>query len=101
MATESNVLSSCIIDASFDMDEALTLHPNFGHQIAVSDSLVANLPIVSGDGGICSVCMEGFQLGIGGKRVPCGHVHHAACLSSWFSNNNSCPLCRFNISIAK
>ncbi|KAJ9183902.1 hypothetical protein P3X46_007701 [Hevea brasiliensis] len=97
----SNTLLSCLIDVSFDMDEALTLQPNFGHQIAESDSLVADLPTVSADDDVCSVCMERFQSGIGGKQVQCGHVYHAACISSWLSHCNSCPLCRFNISCSK
>ncbi|KAF2285224.1 hypothetical protein GH714_039047 [Hevea brasiliensis] len=76
MATVSNTFSSCIIDVSFDMDEALTLPSNFAHQISESESLVDDmLTVVSDD--VCSVCMEGFQSGVGGKRVPCGHVYHA------------------------
>ncbi|KAJ9183903.1 hypothetical protein P3X46_007702 [Hevea brasiliensis] len=100
MATVSNTFSSCIIDVSFDMDEALTLPSNFAHQISESESLVDDmLTVVSDD--VCSVCMEGFQSGVGGKRVPCGHVYHAGCISSWLSNCNSCPLCRCNISGGK
>ncbi|KAF2303985.1 hypothetical protein GH714_025917 [Hevea brasiliensis] len=76
VSTQSNTFSSCLIDVSFDMDEALTLPPNFGHQISESHFLVADMPTVVSDD-VCSVCMEGFQSGVGGKRVPCGHVYHA------------------------
>ncbi|EEF48181.1 E3 ubiquitin-protein ligase RNF181 [Ricinus communis] len=99
--SKSNAFSTCIIDVSFDMEECLTLPHNFLHQISVSNSLVANMPMVSvsteDDDSVCSVCMEGFQSDMGGKQVQCGHVYHAACISSWLSNSSSCPLCRFNI----
>ncbi|KDP33807.1 hypothetical protein JCGZ_07378 [Jatropha curcas] len=99
VSSDSNTaFSTCLIDVSFDMDEALTLPPNFGHQVSVSESLIADMPTVSTDHDTCSICMESFESGRAGKRVPCGHVYHAACISSWLSNCNSCPLCRCNIS---
>ncbi|EEF48182.1 E3 ubiquitin-protein ligase RDUF1 [Ricinus communis] len=100
-SNSNSTFSTCLIDVSFDMDEALALPPNFGHQISESDSLVADMPTVTStdDHDVCSICMEGFQSpGVCGKQVPCGHVYHAPCISSWLSNCNSCPLCRFNIS---
>lgn len=100
VSSQSNAFSTCLIDVSFDMDEALTLPPNFGRQVSESHSLVADMPTVISDD-VCSVCMEGFQSGVGGKRVPCGHVYHAGCISSWLSNYNSCPLCRSNIAGGK
>ncbi|MCL7039256.1 hypothetical protein MKW94_025501 [Papaver nudicaule] len=29
--------------------------------------------------------------------MPCNHVYHANCISSWLSRYNSCPLCRCTI----
>ncbi|CAK7337495.1 unnamed protein product [Dovyalis caffra] len=95
----SNTFSSCLLDTSFDLDEALTLPENFSQQITHSNSLLADIPtvLITGDV-VCAVCMEGFRSGIGGKKVPCGHVYHEACISSWLSHCNSCPLCRCEIS---
>ncbi|OAY53822.1 hypothetical protein MANES_03G026200v8 [Manihot esculenta] len=98
MAAVPNAFSSCLIDLSFDMDEALSFHSDFARQISKSVSLVADMPTVDVSDDVCSVCMEGFGGDVGGKRVPCGHVYHAGCISSWLSNCNSCPLCRCNIS---
>ncbi|WCJ42556.1 RING/U-box superfamily protein [Euphorbia peplus] len=101
MAREySRSFSNCLIDVSFDMDEALTLPTNFGYQISESNSLIAEMPSVCSSDDVCSVCMENFGFDSVGKRVPCGHVFHASCISSWLSNCDSCPLCRSNISAA-
>ncbi|KAL5768749.1 hypothetical protein ACOSP7_015291 [Xanthoceras sorbifolium] len=97
-------------DLSFDLDGVLDM--DLGYPITTSDTtqantpkdseqritesntLVSSLPTVATDG-VCSVCMEDFQIEIfPGKQVPCGHVFHAACISTWLSICNSCPLCR-------
>ncbi|KAJ4842830.1 hypothetical protein Tsubulata_033649 [Turnera subulata] len=90
----------CLIDSSFDLDEALTLPESSpDQQITTANSLVAEMPTVLPDeDSICSICMEGFSPDIGGKRVSCGHVYHATCISSWLSRYDSCPLCRCDIS---
>ncbi|VDK32161.1 unnamed protein product [Taenia asiatica] len=31
------------------------------------------------------------------KRLPCGHIFHAACLRNWFQRQQTCPTCRLNI----
>lgn len=53
--------------------------------------------------GLCIVCMEGFErCGVDndhGKKMPCGHVFHANCLTKWLSMRNSCPLCRYKVSV--
>ncbi|KAH7512901.1 hypothetical protein FEM48_Zijuj12G0139300 [Ziziphus jujuba var. spinosa] len=93
------------IGVQFDLDEVLNMS-------AVDDVVViagelsesnrcsvemANMPtVITTEHDGCTVCMEGFQSSEGGKQVPCcGHVFHAACISTWLSLSNSCPLCRF------
>ncbi|CAL1414306.1 unnamed protein product [Linum trigynum] len=100
-----------LIDHCFDLDEALCLPADIPRQVAESDSLVDSLPaavvvVVPSDGYYpCPICREGiFQSQENtGKRVPCGHVYHAACISSWLSNSGdgSCPLCRASISAGR
>ena len=89
---------NCPIDMSFDLDEALTLPQDPSHRIASSNTLVVEMPTVDAvaiDG--CSVCMESFGPGEGGKQLPCGHVYHQACITDWSLQHNSCPLCRCKI----
>ncbi|CAI0543525.1 unnamed protein product [Linum tenue] len=99
----------CLIDHCFDLDEALCLPADIPRQVAESNSLVDSLPaavvVVPSDGYYpCPICREGFPPQENtGKRVPCGHVYHAACISSWLSNSGdgSCPLCRASISAGR
>ncbi|POO00527.1 43kDa postsynaptic protein [Trema orientale] len=99
-------ISTCPIDMSFDLDEALTLPQDPSHcNIATPDNLVVDLPTVdttavpatAASTDVCSVCMECFRPGEGGKQVPCGHVYHQACIAEWSVHHNSCPLCRCTI----
>ncbi len=42
----------------------------------------------------CSVCLESNV----NCETNCSHHFHVGCLSQWINRNNSCPLCRGNIS---
>ncbi|GMN50620.1 hypothetical protein TIFTF001_019790 [Ficus carica] len=94
--------SNCPIETCFDLDEALTLPQDFPSRraSAVSNmSLAVDMPTVVVNAAVdaCSVCMEGFRPGEGGRQVPCGHVYHQACIAKWSVRHNSCPLCRCKI----
>ena len=39
----------------------------------------------------CPICREPMQLG---KKLPCGHIFHTACLRTWLEQHHSCPTCR-------
>ncbi len=39
----------------------------------------------------CAVCRERLDKA---KRLPCGHLFHAACLSRWLEIKTECPTCR-------
>ncbi|KAA8534923.1 hypothetical protein F0562_029861 [Nyssa sinensis] len=98
---ESKTISNTPIDRVFDLDLALTVVDNSDSgikEVSKSNSLVSHdMPTVTAVG-VCTICMEGFQSGTGGKQVPCGHVYHATCITKWFSLHNSCPLCRCEVS---
>ena len=91
--------------SGFDLAEALASAEESRRRFVASKSFVSTLPAVHGsvEGDICSICMEVFdhqkKSAEGNKRVPCGHVYHAICISRWLSHCSSCPLCRFDISI--
>ncbi|XP_057451870.1 uncharacterized protein LOC130743653 [Lotus japonicus] len=44
--------------------------------------------------GNCAICFEDFHVGV---RMPCLHMFHKNCITSWLQVANSCPLCRFHM----
>lgn len=50
----------------------------------------------------CTVCLEPLVDEAGAacvpagvaRRLPCGHIFHSVCLSSWLEQQRSCPTCR-------
>ncbi|XP_057451871.1 probable E3 ubiquitin-protein ligase RHC2A [Lotus japonicus] len=43
----------------------------------------------------CAICFEDFH--DVGVRMPCLHMFHKDCITSWLQAANSCPLCRFQM----
>lgn len=88
------------IESMFDLDTVLTGAVDFYYDKTVTPPpsvVVTDLPTVAADD-VCAVCMEDFRPDEGGKMIPCGHVYHQTCLSSWLSVGDFCPLCRRHVS---
>ncbi|MCL7034149.1 hypothetical protein MKW94_017968 [Papaver nudicaule] len=49
------------------------------------------------DAHTCVICMDKFESRIKVAYMPCSHFFHEYCLVPWLQENNSCPLCRFEI----
>lgn len=81
------------IDLCFDLDLAITAVDNTS-EISKSTSMVSTMPTVTPPAEACTVCKEGYQENEDGKQLPCGHVYHDGCITSWLSLSHSCPLCR-------
>ncbi|XP_019052456.1 PREDICTED: E3 ubiquitin-protein ligase RING1-like [Nelumbo nucifera] len=96
MATEGR--STYPIDLCFDLDLVLTVPEDSG-EVATSESLVSDMPTVY-TADVCTVCMEELDAAPGkcGKQMPCGHVYHPTCISTWLSLYDSCPVCRSSVS---
>jgi len=45
----------------------------------------------------CSICLELYQDGEKVSALPCKHTFHEGCISTWVSENNSCPICKQDI----
>ncbi|XP_031130669.1 E3 ubiquitin-protein ligase RING1-like [Ipomoea triloba] len=46
---------------------------------------------------VCSVCLEKFLAGVKISSLPCSHVFHHGCISSWLEKSSSYPICRFDV----
>lgn len=46
----------------------------------------------------CPVCCSNMKKGEEIMLVPCGHMYHTECITPWFAEHNSCPVCRREIS---
>ena len=47
----------------------------------------------------CLVCYELMQAGEVGRRMPCAHVFHDNCLTTWLNMHKTCPVCRREIEV--
>ncbi|RWR73514.1 E3 ubiquitin-protein ligase RING1-like protein [Cinnamomum micranthum f. kanehirae] len=94
---ESYAPSTCPVDLFFDLDLALTTEEKPASGNPSPDSYVSGMPWDLSAAGICTVCMEEFGAGRGAKRMPCCHVYHDTCISTWLVIDRSCPLCRLPI----
>lgn len=45
----------------------------------------------------CSICQDAFDVGAEVLKLPCRHLYHAECVTSWLQRNNTCPLCRLEL----
>jgi hypothetical protein len=45
----------------------------------------------------CSVCMSEIQKEEDTVLVPCGHLYHEPCLTTWLNMHNNCPVCRYEL----
>ncbi|KDP33739.1 hypothetical protein JCGZ_07310 [Jatropha curcas] len=99
----SSLTLDMAVNISFDLHETPSGTDNLSRRSRITaassiNDLIAGMPTVSTNDEVCIVCMEGFRSSVGGKRIPCGHIYHSDCISSWLCRSNSCPLCRINIS---
>lgn len=52
------------------------------------------------DGPHCSICLGEYEDGEMLVRLPCGHIYHDDCVSSWTTNHTRCPLCNCDLESA-
>lgn len=45
----------------------------------------------------CSICQDPFEVDQSVYKLPCRHVYHVDCVTSWLQQRNTCPLCRLEL----
>ena len=69
----------------------------------VNENLLISLPKIKVDDDSkleqdkCVICLENFKKGDELIRTPCFHCFHSKCIIEWFKNNNTCPICKFEV----
>lgn len=47
------------------------------------------------DDTVCGICQDKFNSGDLFHRLPCQHMFHVGCATSWLTQRNTCPTCRY------
>jgi hypothetical protein len=42
----------------------------------------------------CAICLEEYGEEERVRVLPCQHMFHVACIDTWLTNRNTCPICR-------
>lgn len=45
----------------------------------------------------CSICLCEYEEGEKLISLPCKHIFHDECITSWTNNNKRCPLCNYDL----
>jgi hypothetical protein len=48
----------------------------------------------------CSVCLCEYEDGDNLVSLPCKHIYHDDCITSWTDHNKKCPLCNYDLESA-
>ena len=79
------------------------IHPTLALQPASADSADPSAALLSARSDVtrdefsCAICLSDYQPLDLLLRLPCAHVYHKSCVSAWFSQHNTCPLCKQNV----
>ncbi|GKY95390.1 hypothetical protein MPSEU_000500600 [Mayamaea pseudoterrestris] len=49
------------------------------------------------DGPHCSICLGEYEDGDTLTKLPCQHLYHTDCITSWTESHITCPLCNFDL----
>ena len=45
----------------------------------------------------CSICLEDFKIREKVAVLPCIHFFHNNCIKNWIKKQNTCPICKFEL----
>ena len=72
----------------------------------VSEDIISQLPEFDVDVSkldeekkTCVICLQDFNNGEKATILPCFHIFHTECIKNWFENENTCPICKFKLTM--
>lgn len=83
-----------------DSEESIQINSN-------NNTIIDNLPVNELDDvnnledskKSCIICMDNFKKGDNIISLPCIHIFHSMCIKRWLSKKNTCPICKYAITI--
>ena len=69
----------------------------WAHESSVAKASVTPEPGAPLPQPACAICTEDLEEGCRVTSMPCGHLFHAACLTPWLRQHDTCPMCRFRL----
>ena len=60
-------------------------------------SKIKDVEKLDGDKKKCTICLENYINGDDSIALPCIHIFHATCIKTWLKNQNTCPICKYEI----
>jgi len=61
------------------------------------DTKIEDVTKLDNDKKNCVICLEDFINGDEALFLPCIHLFHKACIKNWLEKNNTCPICKFEL----
>ena len=84
-----------------DIDDDWDDFPGFGLNKEILDNIeiskIKDVGKLDNDKKKCTICLEDYVNGDDSIALPCIHIFHANCIKTWLKNQNTCPICKYEI----
>ena len=84
-----------------DIDDDWDDLPRFGLNKEILDNMeiskIKDVGKLDNDKKKCTICLEDYVNGDDSIALPCIHIFHANCIKTWLKNQNTCPICKYEI----
>ena len=82
-----------------DSDSDFMFHKGLNKEILdnMEISKIKDVEKLDNDKKKCTICLEEYVNGDDSIALPCIHIFHADCIKTWLKNQNTCPICKFEI----
>ena len=64
---------------------------------ALPETQIGDISKLDEDKKNCIICLEDFKTGDKALILPCIHLFHTECIKKWLESQNSCPICKFEL----